>query len=58
MKRGSFKNLVGAVEFVDAVVVGVEVVDAVEGGGGAARFFPPVEHRGDVDEEEEPCITV
>ena len=43
-------------EFVDAVVAGGEVVDVVEGGGGAARFLPPVEHRGDVDEEE-PCIT-
>ena len=48
----------GAVELVGAAdVVAGEVVDVVVGGGGAALFLPPVEQRGDVDEEE-PCITV
>ena len=49
----------GADELVAAAadVVAGEAVDVVVGGGGAARFLPPVEQRGDVDEEE-PCITV
>ena len=50
-------HLIVADEFITAeVVVAWEGADVVVGGGGAARFLPPVEQRGDVDEEE-PCIT-
>ena len=53
-------HLIVADEFITAEVVvaweGADVV-VVVGGGGAARFLPPVEQRGDVDEEEPCCIT-